>query len=275
MVYKKYKTINCRGKLVDFNRPKIMGILNITPDSFSDGGKYNSEIRALRRVEEMIDEGVDIIDIGAQSTRPKNADKISAGEEMIRIGNLISTIKKHFPEVLVSLDTFYGEVVSFGYNEGIDIVNDISAGQFDSEMLPMVAKVGLPYVLMHINPNYHSMHKKNIENDIILEINYFFSKKIKQLLDLGIKDIILDPGFGFGKTIEQQEQLIAELEYIDNQGLPMLVGISRKSFIYKPLGKSPLEIEDEIQTLHKQILNKGADILRVHDVGRTREIIGI
>ena len=165
MVHKKYKTINCRGKLVDFNRPKIMGILNITPDSFSDGGKYNSEIRALRRVEDMIDEGGDIIDIGAQSTRP-NADKISAGEEMKRIGNLISTIKKHFPEVLVSLDTFYGEVVSFGYNEGIDIVNDISAGQFDSEMLPMVAKVGLPYVLMHINPNYHSMHKKNIENDI-------------------------------------------------------------------------------------------------------------
>lgn len=274
MVHKKYKTINCRGKLVDFNRPKIMGILNITPDSFSDGGKYNSEIRALRRVEEMIDEGVDIIDIGAQSTRA-NADKISAGEEMKRIGNLISTIKKHFPEVLVSLDTFYGEVVSFGYNEGIDIVNDISAGQFDNEMLPMVAKVGLPYVLMHINPNYHSMHKKNIENDIILEINYFFSKKIKQLLDLGIKDIILDPGFGFGKTIKQQEQMIAELEYIDNQGLPMLVGISRKSFIYKPLGKSPLEIEDETQTLHKQILNKGADILRVHDVGRTREIIGI
>lgn len=265
-------SINCNGRLVDLSEPKIMGILNITPDSFSDGGKYNTPIEALKQAEKMISEGADFIDIGPQSTRP-NANKVSAKEEIQRLGNIISQIKKEFPEVLISLDTFYGETIKFGYDEGIDLINDISAGQFDESLLPTVAETGLPYVLMHINPTYSSMHQTNIEGDIILEIHSFFSKKIAELKHIGIKDILIDPGFGFGKSIAQQQQMIEDLSYIAVEGYPLLVGISRKSFIYKPLGKSPLEIEEETQYLHKKIIERGAKILRVHNVAQTKKII--
>ena len=249
--------INCRGRLIDLSHPKMMGILNITPDSFSDGGMFNNEYAAIKQVEKMLSKGAEIIDIGAQSTRP-NAQKLSAEQEIDRLGSIISKLKKEFPQILISLDTFYGKVVKFGYDEGIDIINDISAGQFDEEMLPAVAQTGLPYILMHINPSYETMHEKLITGDIILEINRFFSEKV------GIKDIILDPGFGFGKTIEQQHQMLDELSYIGFGGLPMLIGISRKSFIYKPLGKSPLEIEQEVEALHQKALQKGAKIIRKH-----------
>ncbi len=256
--------INCRGNLVDLSQPKMMGILNITPDSFSDGGMFNDEYTAIKQVEKMLSKGAEIIDIGAQSTRP-NAQKLSAKQEIDRLGSIISKLKKEFPQILISLDTFYGKVVKFGYDEGIDIINDISAGQFDEEMLPAVAQTGLPYILMHINPSYETMHEKLITGDIILEINRFFSEKVGELRQkFGIKDIILDPGFGFGKTIEQQHQMLDELSYIGFGGLPMLIGISRKSFIYKPLGKSPLEIEQEVEALHQKALQKGAKIIRKH-----------
>lgn len=257
-------SINCNGRLIDLSQPKIMGILNLTPDSFSDGGKFNSEKNALLHTEQLLKDGAHIIDIGAQSTRP-NAEHISAQEEIKRIGNIISLIKKEFPEVLISLDTFYGEVVKFGYNEGIDIVNDISAGQFDDQMLTEVAKTGLPYVLMHINSSYDNMHNKPNSDDIILELNKFFSKKIDEINQLGIKDIILDPGFGFSKTQDNQLQIINELEYIGFGDFPILIGISRKSFIYKPLGKSPLEIQHEVEKIHQQLFEKGAKIFRVHE----------
>lgn len=268
----KYSSINCNGKLVDLSLPKVMGILNITPDSFSDGGNYTTLYSAMKQAEKMIVEGADFIDIGPQSTRP-NAEKISAKQEIARLGNIISEIKKEFPEVLISLDSFYSETIKFGYNEGVDLVNDISAGQFDENMFSTIAEIGLPYVLMHIPPTYDTMHQIHTEKDIILEINQFFSEKITILKKLGIKDILLDPGFGFGKTIPQQEQMIEDLQYIGQCNMPLFIGISRKSFIYKPLGKTPLEIGEETQKLHLKVLEKGAKILRVHDVENTKKVV--
>lgn len=263
-------TINIKGKLLDLSTPKVMGILNITPDSFSDGGQYLIQKNAIIQAEKMISEGVDIIDIGAQSTRP-NATKLNASEEISRLGNIISIIKKEFPEVIISLDTFYSEVVKFGVQEGIDIINDISAGQFDVKMSGVVAETKLPYILMHSNADYEELHNKNIDEDVILYLNKFISEKVAQLHSLGIMDVIVDPGFGFGKNIAQQFQMINELEYIGFQKYPLLVGISRKSFIYKSVGKSPLEIDEETQKLHLQALEKGAKILRVHDVKAASE----
>ena len=268
-----HHSINCRGKLIDLSSPKIMGILNLTPDSFSDGGKFNDEKSALLQAEKMIKDGADFIDIGAQSTRP-NADFLSARQEILRIGNVISLIKKEFPETLISLDTFYADVVKFGFDEGIDVVNDISGGDFDDNLLKTVAKTKLPYILMHSNSTYQNMHEKIQYEDIIVSLNYSFSKKINELQKLGIYDVILDPGFGFGKTIEDQYKMIDELEYIGFGKYPLLIGISRKSFIYKPLGKHPTEINEETQNLHRKVLEKGAKILRVHDVAETRNLVG-
>ncbi len=250
-----------------------MGILNLTPDSFSDGGKFNDEKSALLQAEKMIKEGANFIDIGAQSTRP-NAQFLSAKEEILRIGNVISLMKKEFPETLISLDTFYADVVKFGFDEGIDLVNDISGGDFDKNLLKTVAETKLPYILMHSNSSYQKMHEKIKYEDIILSLNFDFSKKINELQQLGIDDVILDPGFGFGKTIEDQYKMIDELEYIGFGKYPLLIGISRKSFIYKPLGKLPTEINEETQNLHRKILEKGAKILRVHDVAETRNLVG-
>ena len=268
-----HHSINCRGKLIDLSTPKIMGILNLTPDSFSDGGKFNDEKSALLQAEKMIKEGADFIDIGAQSTRP-NADFLSARQEILRIGNVISLIKKEFPETLISLDTFYADVVKFGFDEGIDVVNDISGGDFDDNLLKTVAKTKLPYILMHSNSTYQNMHEKIQYEDIIVSLNYSFSKKINELQKLGIYDVILDPGFGFGKTIEDQYKMIDEIEHISFGKFPLLIGISRKSFIYKPLGKLPTEINEETQNLHRKVLEKGAKILRVHDVAETRNLVG-
>lgn len=260
-----YHSMNLNGKLIDLSSPKIMGILNVTPDSFSDGGKFNEEKSALVQTEKMLIDGAEIIDIGAQSTRP-NSEFLKAEDEISRIGTVISKIKKEFPEALISLDTFYSEVVKFGFNEGIDMVNDISGGNYDDKMFKTVGETQLPYILMHVNPTYESMHEKIIEEDIIINLNKYFSGKIQQLRSFGVKDIILDPGFGFGKTVEQNHQMIDELEFIGFGRYPLLVGISRKSFMYKPLGKSPLEINAETQKLHLKTLQKGAKILRVHDV---------
>ncbi|KPH13527.1 dihydropteroate synthase [Chryseobacterium sp. ERMR1:04] len=263
--YKASYSINCNGRLVDLTSPKIMGILNLTPDSFSDGGKFNNEKSALFHAEKLLKEGAEIIDIGPQSTRP-NAGFLSSEEEIRRIGTLISQIKKEFPEALISLDTFYAETVKFGFNEGMDIINDISGGQYDDAMFDTAAETKLPYILMHVNPSYETMHDKIQFEDITLEINRYFSEKTSRLLEKGVKDIILDPGFGFGKTVEDQMKMINETEYLGFGRWPLLIGISRKSFIYKPLGKSALDINEETQKLHMKVLHQGAKILRVHDV---------
>ncbi|MEY8759422.1 dihydropteroate synthase [Chryseobacterium tongliaoense] len=265
-------SLNCNGKLIDLDIPKIMGILNLTPDSFSDGGKFNNEKSALQHTEKLLKEGAEIIDIGPQSTRP-NAEFLSSTEEIERIGTTISRIKKEFPEALISLDTFYSETVRFGFNEGIDMINDISGGQYDDKMFDAAAETGLPYILMHVNPSYETMHDKTKFEDITLEVNRYFSEKTNELLQKGVKDIILDPGFGFGKTVEDQMKMIDEVEYLGFEKFPLLIGISRKSFIYKPLGKSPLDINEETQKLHMKVLQQGAKILRVHDVAEAKKTV--
>lgn len=265
-------TLNCRGQVTVLDTPKIMGILNLTPDSFSDGGKYNREKDALEQAEKMIAEGADIIDIGPQSTRP-GADFLRSEEEIKRLGRVISTVKKEFPHILISVDTFWSETMEFAYNEGMDIINDISAGQFDPNMFQAAAETGLPYVLMHVNPTYENMHEKTEYEDITLSVNQFLSEKAAELLKAGVKDIILDPGFGFGKTVEDQHRLLDETQWIGFGKFPVLIGISRKSFIYKPLGKSPLDINEETQKLHFKVLQQGAKILRVHDVAAARSTV--
>ncbi|SMC67465.1 dihydropteroate synthase [Chryseobacterium sp. YR221] len=265
-------SINCNGRLVQLDTPKIMGILNLTPDSFSDGGRFNTEKSALEQAGKLLSEGAEIIDIGPQSTRP-NAEFLSSQEEIKRIGNIISQIKKEFPEALVSLDTFYAETVKFGFSEGIDMINDISGGQYDEKMFDTAAETKLPYILMHVNPSYETMHDKIRFEDITLEVNRYFSEKINILLEKSVSDIILDPGFGFGKTVEDQMKMIDEVEYLGFRKFPLLIGISRKSFIYKPLGKSPLDINEETQKLHMKVLEQGAKILRVHDVAEARETL--
>ncbi len=265
-------SLNVKGKLYDLSKPKIMGILNMTPDSFSDGGKFNSEENALKHAEQMVREGADIIDIGPQSTRP-GSEIIPASEEIRRTGKIIRNIKTEFPETLISLDTFYAETVRFGFDEGIDIINDISAGQFDQEMFDTAANTGLPYILMHVNSSYAEMHRKNEHDDIVLDVNKFLLKKSAELLQKGVKDIILDPGFGFGKTVEDQFRLLEETEHIGLGKFPVLIGISRKSFIYKPLGKAANEVGAETAELHRKVLKKGANILRVHDVATARKLV--
>lgn len=249
-----------------------MGILNLTPDSFSDGGQFNNEKSALQHAEKLLNDGAEIIDIGPQSTRP-NAVFLNSEEEIRRIGNIISNIKKEFPQALISLDTFYAETVKFGFNEGVDIVNDISGGQFDKKMFDTVVETKLPYILMHVNPSYETMHDKIKFDDITLNVNQYFSQKTNELLQKGIKDIILDPGFGFGKTVEDQMRMINETQFLGFGKFPLLIGISRKSFIYKPLGKSALDINEETQKLHLKVLKQGAKILRVHDVADAKKTI--
>lgn len=264
--------MNFGGDLIDISIPKIMGILNITPDSFSDGGSYNTQEKALLHAEKLVEEGADIIDVGAQSTRP-NAELLTASQEIERLGNTIEQIKKRFPKTLISIDTFYSDVARFAVNQGADIVNDISGGQFDEKMFETVAELGTPYVLMHCNSSYETMHQKIEYEDITFSLNYFFSEKIRKLHDLGVKDIIVDPGFGFGKTIEDQYKLLDELQYITFGQYPLLVGISRKSFIYKPLDKTPHDITQEMRELHLKILQKRAKILRVHDVAEAKKTL--
>lgn len=251
-----------------------MGILNLTPDSFSDGGKFNTEKTALDQTYKMLKEGAEIIDIGPQSTRP-HAEFLTAEEEIRRLGNMISFIKKEFPETLISLDTFYAETVKFGFNEGIDIINDISGGHYDEKMFDAAAETKLPYILMHVNPSYETMHDKIKFADITLSVNRYFSEKTEELLNKGVKDIILDPGFGFGKTVEDQMKMINETQYLGFGKFPLLIGISRKSFIYKPLGKSPLDINEETQKLHMKVLQQGAKILRVHDVAAAQKTVDL
>lgn len=265
-------SINCNGRLVDLSTPKIMGILNLTPDSFSDGGKFNNEKSALEHAGKLLKEGAEIIDIGPQSTRP-NAEFLRADQEIERIGNVIALIKKEFPEALISLDTFYAETVKFGFNEGIDIINDISGGHYDDKMFDTAAETKLPYILMHVNPSYETMHDKIKFADITLSVNQYFSEKTAELLEKGVNDIILDPGFGFGKTVEDQMKMIDEVEFLGFEKFPLLIGISRKSFIYKPLGKSALDVNEETQKLHLEVLKQGAKILRVHDVAETKKTL--
>lgn len=264
--------INCRGNLVDLSQPRIMGIINITPDSFFSGSRSTSEKEILQSAEKMLNEGADFLDLGAYSSRP-GADDIPVEEELQRMIPAIELIRKNFPEAVLSIDTFRAEVASKSIEAGADIINDISAGRLDDAMLPLIARKQVPYIMMHMKGTPQTMKDLNQYEDLVNDILLYFSERIKAARELGINDIIIDPGFGFAKNIEQNYELFSKLELFKNFDLPLLVGISRKSMIWKKLGASASEALNGTTVLNSIALIKGANILRVHDVKEAKECI--
>ena len=258
--------INVNGRLMDLSEPQVMGILNVTPDSFYAGSRSETEKDITRRLHQIINEGASIIDVGGYSSRP-NAEHISTEEEMSRLRNGLEIIRKHTPHTIVSVDTFRADVAKMCVEEyGVAIINDISAGQMDKGMFPTIAQLEVPYIIMHMKGTPQDMQTNPQYNHFLKEIFYYFSEKVQQLRDLGVKDIIIDPGFGFAKTLEHNYELMNHLEEFSLFELPLLVGISRKSMIYKLLGTTPEEALNGTTALHSLALLKGANILRVHDV---------
>lgn len=268
------KTINCKGNLIDLSRPKVMGILNLTPDSFYDGGKYKSERSILLQVEKMLVEGATFIDIGAYSSRP-GAKDLSENEELNRITQTLELLIKNFPDILISIDTFRSNVAKICIETGACMINDISGGNLDKNMFETIAKLQVPYVLMHMPGTPQTMQKLTAYKDIVKDIIYYFSKKINQLSVLGINDIILDVGFGFGKTLDQNYELLQNLKLFESFDLPLLTGISRKSMIYKLLNITADEALNATSVTNTIALLNGSNILRVHDVKEAVETIKI
>ncbi len=268
------KTINCKGNLIDLNKPKVMGILNLTPDSFYDGGKYSSERLILLQVEKMIVEGATFIDIGAYSSRP-GAKDLSENEELERITQILELILKNFPDIFISIDTFRSQVAKTCVEIGACMINDISGGNLDTNMFETIAKLQVPYVLMHMPGTPQTMQKLTDHEDIVKDIIYYFSKKINQLNILGVNDIILDVGFGFGKTLNQNYELLQKLKLFKSFDLPLLTGISRKSMIYKLLNITADEALNATSVTNTIALLNGSNILRVHDVKEAVETIKI
>ena len=267
--------INANGKLMDLSEPQVMGILNVTPDSFYAGSRGVTNGYILDRCQQILDEGASIIDIGAYSSRP-NAQHISAEEEMSRLRTGLELIRKHYPEAIVSVDTFRADIARMCVEEyGVAIINDISAGNMDEQMFPTIARLGVPYIIMHMKGTPQNMQENPHYDHFLKEIFYYFSEKVQKLRDLGAKDIIIDPGFGFGKTIEHNYELMNHLEEFHLFELPILVGISRKSMIYKLLGITPEEALNGTTALNTIALTKGAHILRVHDVKEAVECVKI
>lgn len=254
--------------------PLIMGILNVTPDSFFDGGKFTSEIQWLEHTQQMIDEGADIIDIGAYSTRP-GATNVSEKEEMERLVNVIKSVRKQFPEVLISADTFRASIASKAIDAGANIINDISGGTMDEMMFSTIAKLKVPYILMHIQGSPKTMQQNPQYENVTEDVLNFFTGKLKELKDLGVSKVILDPGFGFGKTLEHNYQLLEDLEKFNSIGSPVLVGFSRKSMVCKLLNIRPKEALNGTSVLNTIALEKGAKIIRVHDVKEAKEAVMI
>lgn len=265
-------TININGELIDFNTPKIAGILNVTEDSFFDGGKHYTCNQALKQAEKLLTEGADFIDIGGQSTRP-GAKFLSAEEELKRVIPVIKQIKKEFPTSKISVDTFWAKVAEETVNEGAGMINDISAGSIDHNMFPTIGRLKVPYVLMHMRGTPQTMSQLTDYKDLILDINYFFSEKIKELRELGVNDILLDPGFGFSKTLEQNYKLMKNLDKFTIFNLPLYVGISRKGMMYKLFNTSAREVLSATSALHLYALEHKANLLRVHDVKEAKEMI--
>ncbi|MEH6765691.1 MAG: dihydropteroate synthase [Aequorivita antarctica] len=266
------QTLNCRGKLIDLSLPKVMGIINVTTDSFYDGGKTYSEKEILKQAEKMLSEGATFLDIGGYSTRP-GADEISESEEIRRVVEAIESILKNFPEALISVDTFQSEVAKNAVETGAVIVNDVSGGTLDTEMYKTVAKLKVPYILMHMRGTPKTMTKLTDYKNVTVEVLKDLSEKIASARAEGINDIIADPGFGFSKTREQSFQLLNNLELFQNLEVPILVGISRKSMIYKTLETSAENALNGTTSLNTIALLKGASILRVHDVKQAMECV--
>jgi len=265
-------TINCKGQLIDFSSPKVMGILNITPDSFYDGGKHKNEKDILKHVEIMLQEGATFIDIGAYSSKP-NASFVSEEEELSRILPIITSVLKEFPNTLISIDTFRSQVAKQCIDQGAVLINDISAGILDNDMLKTIADLQVPYIMMHMKGTPQTMQQLTQYDNLVKDILFYFSKQIAEARQLGIVDLIVDPGFGFAKTTEQNFEILNQLDLFNMLELPLLVGISRKSMIYKTLQNSPNDALNGTTVLNTIALQKGANILRVHDVKEAVECI--
>lgn len=269
-------TINANGQLINLGTPQVMGILNVTPDSFYSGSRKQTETEIAERVEQILAEGGQMIDIGAYSSRP-NADDVSTKEEMERLRRGLRILREKAPDAIVSVDTFRADVAKMCVEEyGVQIVNDISGGELDKEMFSTVARLGVPYVLMHMKGTPQTMQEAPHYDDLMKEILLYFAEKVQQLRDLGQKDIILDPGFGFAKTLEHNYELLSHLEALQIFELPILIGVSRKSMIYKLLGATAQEALNGTTVLNTICLMKGcANILRVHDVKECVEAVNI
>jgi len=265
-------TINCLGKLIDLTSPKVMGILNVTPNSFYDGGKHSDEKSVLFQVEKMLTEGATFIDIGAYSSKP-SSEFVSELEEIERLVPAIQLILKYFPDTLISVDTFRAKVAKAAMENGACIINDISAGSLDTEMMETVARLQVPYIMMHMKGNPQTMQSLANYENITKEILFYFSEKVAQARSLGINDLLIDPGFGFAKTKDQNFEVMNNLELFQMLELPILVGVSRKSMIYKTLETSADFALNGTTVMNTIALQKGANILRVHDVKEAMETI--
>lgn len=265
-------TINCKGQLIDLSTPKVMGILNVTPNSFFDGGKYKNQQEILSQVELMLAQGATFIDIGAYSSKP-NADFVSVKEEIARIIPVVDLILKHFPKALLSIDTFRSEVAQLTIQNGAALINDIAAGSLDEQMMAVIAKHNVPYIMMHMRGTPQTMQTMTDYEDIVKEMLFYFSQKVHQARSLGINDLILDPGFGFAKTTDQNYEVLQKMELFQMLELPLLAGISRKSMVYKPLHSNASEALNGTTVLNTIALTKGAKILRVHNVKEAMECI--
>ncbi len=268
------RSINCNGTLVNLSSPKIMGILNITPDSFFDGGKYNNPSAIINHIEKMLSEGATFVDVGAYSSRP-GAKHISEEEELARIKPIIKLLIEEFPNLLISVDTFRSKIAEQCVNLGACIINDISAGNMDSNMFTTVANLQVPYIMMHMQGNPQTMQTKPTYSNIVQELLYYFSKKMEDLRSLGVNDIIADVGFGFGKTLKQNYELLKHLELFKNLDIPTLVGLSRKSMLFKPLEINQNNALNATTSANTIALLNGATMLRVHDVKEAMEALKI
>ncbi len=267
-------TINCNGKLIDLTIPKVMGILNLTPDSFYDGGKYSSQKEILLHTEKMLIEGASFIDIGAYSSRPGARD-ISEDEELKRVLPNIEIIVREFPEILISIDTFRSKVADRCVSAGACMVNDISGGNLDENMFDTISKLQVPYIIMHMQGTPQTMQKNIMYENLINDILYFLAEKISQLKILDVNDIIIDVGFGFGKTLDQNYELLQKLDLFKSLDLPILTGISRKSMLYKYLDINVVESLNATTTANTLAILQGANVLRVHDVKEAVEAVKI
>ncbi|WP_046758297.1 dihydropteroate synthase [Kordia jejudonensis] len=266
------KSINCKGRLVSLETPKVMGILNVTPDSFFDGGKYKDEVSMLTQVEKMLTDGATFIDIGAYSSRP-NAPHVSETEEKQRLLPIVTTVLKHFPETIISIDTFRSAVAKEAIEAGAALINDISAGNLDAHMMETVGMLRVPYIMMHMQGTPKTMQNNPSYENIVKELLHYFSGKIAEAKSHKINDIIIDPGFGFGKTVAHNYEILKQLEVFQLLDFPVLAGVSRKSMIYKVLENSPQEALNGTSVLHTIALQNGASILRVHDVKEAMECV--
>lgn len=265
-------SINCNGNLLDLSTPKVMGILNITPDSFYDGGRHDSSDAIIDRVSQMIDEGMNILDIGAMSSRP-GAEIISEDEELSRLVHAMGTISSKFNNLIISIDTLRSSIVEKLSNYPIHIVNDISGGKHDVNMYETCAKYNLAYIMMHMQGQPNTMQLGPQYNDIVFDILVDLKNRIKVARSKGLKDVIIDLGFGFGKTLEHNYTLLKNMHSFKILECPLLAGLSRKSMIYKVLNSTPSEALNGTSALHMVALTNGAKILRVHDVKEAKEVI--